>query len=60
MSRLLMTDRGSKDYVYREKGTDVERTLMMVSTDVVVDSQKSKDQVSFLYIIFSWFDNLIT
>lgn len=49
MSRLLMTDRGSKDYVYREKGTDVERTLMMVSTDVVVDSQKSKDQYSGIW-----------
>lgn len=48
MSGLLVMDQSSKDYVYREKkGTDVERTLMMVSTGVGVDNQKSKDEVSF-------------
>ncbi|PON55603.1 GDP-fucose protein O-fucosyltransferase, partial [Trema orientale] len=48
-SHLSMVDQSSKDYFYREKGADVERTLMMVSTGVVVDSQKSKDEYSGIW-----------
>ncbi|XP_062091160.1 O-fucosyltransferase 35 isoform X2 [Humulus lupulus] len=43
-----MMDQSSKDYVFREKGADVERTLMMVSTGVV-DSQKDKEEYSGIW-----------
>uniref|UniRef100_A0A803NTL9 O-fucosyltransferase family protein n=1 Tax=Cannabis sativa TaxID=3483 RepID=A0A803NTL9_CANSA len=47
-THVSMMDQNSKDYVYREKGADVERTLMMVSTGVV-ESQKDKDEYSGIW-----------
>ena len=43
-------DKSSHDYVYREGGSDVERTLMMVASGVV-NRQKSMAEVSIGFIL---------